>query len=180
MTYHIKPNGETGKCRAEYQCPYGNMSSHSEDTDKLRSMYENFMSNLDDNTKTAKFYFSTGEEVEAFTMGDCAHLAKSLAKKIEGQLIVISSEKEMDPNEEEPLWNHMAVKTKDGRILDVEGLWNEEDFIKKLSYGKAPVSLHKIDEKNFKNFEANWMNFDIKPTKTANKIIKHLKDFVQL
>lgn len=181
MLFHINPKtGEPGKCRARYKCPYGNELGHSDDPQALRKTYEDFMDDLQNDAKSVQFHFSTEDELDAFSNGDCAHLAKALAKKTGGSLVVLSDDEDFELNlRVDPglvLWDHMAVKLNDGRILDVNGLWREEDIVSKWSTPSSRQRLYQIEDRHFKDLEQWDLQFGVSPIKTSNKICKVLQD----
>lgn len=172
--------GEPGKCRARYQCPYGNESAHSKNPQELRKTFENFMENLQNTSKTVRFHFSTDSELDCFSNGDCAHLAKALARKTGGSLVVLSDDPDFELNlRVDPQlipWDHMAVRLKDGRILDVSGLWTEKDISKEWSGPRSKPRVFQIEEKHFIWLQEDVVQFDESPVKTSNKIFKILND----
>lgn len=181
MLFHINPKtGEPGKCRARYQCPYGNESAHSDDPQVLRKTYEDFMEDLQNSSKSVQFHFSPDSELDAFSNGDCAHLAKALARKTGGSLVVLSDDPDfefslrVDP--QLALWDHMAVRLKDGRILDVSGLWTAKDIATEWSSPRSSQRLYQIEEKHFDWLQEDGLQFGISPIKTSNKITKILQD----
>lgn len=181
LLFHINPKtGEPGKCRARYKCPYGNESAHSEDPQVLRKTYEEFMEDLQNRSKSVQFHFSTDSELDAFSNGDCAHLAKALARKTGGSLVVLSDDEDFERSlRVDPglaLWDHMAVRLNDGRILDVSGLWTEKEISKEWSWGDSQSRVFQIDAKYFNKLQEIELQFGISPIKTSNKITKILKD----
>lgn len=172
--------GEPGKCRARYKCPYGNESAHSNDPQELRKTYEDFMEDLHNSSKTVRFHFSTDSELDCFSNGDCAHLAKALARKTGGSLVVISDDPDFELNlrvdPQLTLWDHMAVRLSDGRIMDVSGLWTEQDIAKEWSGSKSKPRIFQIEEKHFNWLQEDGLQFDESPIKTSNKIVKILDD----
>lgn len=181
MLFHINPKtGEPGKCRARYQCPYGNESAHSDDPQELRKIYEDFMEDLQNSSKTVRFHFSTDSEQDSFSNGDCAHLAKALARKTGGSLVVLSDDPDFELNlRVDPqlvLWDHMAVRLKDGRILDVSGLWTEKEIAGEWSGPRSRSGVFQIEEKHFNWLQEDGLQFGESPIKTSNKIVRVLQD----
>jgi hypothetical protein len=138
------------------------------------------MQDLQNSSKSVQFHFSTDSELDAFSNGDCAHLAKALARKTGGSLVVLSDDADfefslrVDPGL--VLWDHMAVRLNDGRILDASGLWREEDIVKNWSTASSAQRLYQIEEKYFDWLQEDGVQFDESPIKTSNKIVRVLKD----
>lgn len=73
-------------------------------------------------TSVATEYFSFKPSlVEAYTTGDCWRMACEI--NIQSGLPIVA----LGPNE--TYWIHVANRLPDGRILDVLGMWEEEDFV---------------------------------------------------
>lgn len=58
-------------------------------------------------------------EVKAFTDGDCWELARQIHLVSGYTLVTLGSEEEASD------WYHAAVRLPDGRIVDIEGVWEE-------------------------------------------------------
>lgn len=73
--------------------------------------------------------FNFSDEVnEAFTCGDCWHLARTM-HLLAGYPVVTFNHFVYGPD----LWAHAANLLPDGRIVDIEGIWSEKDWRKKWS-----------------------------------------------
>lgn len=153
---------------------------HSDDPQALRKIYEDFMEDLQNSSKTVRFHFSTDSEQDAFSNGDCAHLAKALARKTGGSLVVLSDDPDFELNlrvdPQLACWDHMAVKLNDGRILDVSGIWTEKDIIQEWQSPRTRPKLFPIKEKHFKWLQEDGPYFEQSPVKTGNKIFKILEE----
>lgn len=88
-------------------------------------------------TATRFFNFPTLVQ-EAFTLGDCWHLAETIHTMTGHPIITASwteTVTEHDPitDEEEvwtyTSWSHVAVRLPDGRILDILGIWSEQEWL---------------------------------------------------
>lgn len=153
---------------------------HSDDPQVLRKTYEDFMQDLQNSSKSVRFHFSTDGELDSFSNGDCAHLAKALARKTGGSLVVLSDDPDFELNlRVDPqlvLWDHMAVRLKDGRILDASGLWTAKDIATEWSTASSMQRLYQIEEKHFDWLQEDGVQFEESPIKTSNKIVRVLQD----
>lgn len=59
--------------------------------------------------------------VEAFTRGDCVELAIALHNATGYTVVTVSGPEDWE-------FVHAAVRTLDGQILDIEGLWDEDSW----------------------------------------------------
>lgn len=63
------------------------------------------------------------EVVEAFTFGDCWALALAMTTRTGWSVVtLVSGEDPMD-------WYHCGVHTPEGTILDIQGEWDEQDWV---------------------------------------------------
>lgn len=65
----------------------------------------------------------TSEEIHAFTQGDCWELARTLGANHNLSVVIVSF----------PFMGlvHAGAKLPDGRIIDIEGIWTQEDWVKR-------------------------------------------------
>lgn len=61
---------------------------------------------------------------EAFTFGDCWHLAQTINRLSGYPVVTVQWE---EPHRS--LWCHAANRLPDGRIVDIEGIWEEEEWL---------------------------------------------------
>lgn len=144
-------------------------------------LYESYRDGLHDADKRSYFYFISDPESEAFTQGDCGHFARDLHKAtgypVNAVGIKIAGQKEIE-------WQHMTVKSPDGRFLDVTGL-QPESMLKKsweshlsLEPGEEIV-VQEVDESQIENYLGNaaghreYPNVDTEST--VKRVIKALK-----
>ncbi len=171
-SFHVHPaTGEPGRCRAHlHLCPYSSEDDHFDSKEAARAFYEDFADRMTDPSKSVDFHFVTGEEKSSFTEGDCGILARTIHRKT-GWPIVVAS---YAPSEslEDLDWDHMAVRTPDGRILDATGMSSEADF-RSLWRAKA---LIEITEKEWDTVHPWKQQFDSSPVKVANRILKALEN----
>jgi len=72
------------------------------------------------NPMTIKFHFPS-QVREAFTDGDCWVLAWEGANMYDLPIVTVSGN--------ESFWLHAANLLPDGRILDIEGIWEQQDWL---------------------------------------------------
>lgn len=181
--WHVNPsNGITGKCTAEYSCPFGGALGGHEDTKKAAAvMYEKYREGLYSSEHASYFYFISDDENEAFTSGDCGLLARELNKQ-SGYPIHAVGIRSKDTGE--VTWEHMTVKAND-RFLDVTGIQPESNL--KVAWGQhmelqpnEELVIEEIDEKEiearlgFPQGHRAYANSD--PAATASKIMKALTE----
>lgn len=75
------------------------------------------MKTLDLRPAVKNDYDMPPEAIEAFTCGDCWALAIAIAR--EAALPIVTCSVPGEPDE----WCHVAVQTPDGKILDIQGVW---------------------------------------------------------
>lgn len=169
-SFHIHPEtGEPGRCRARLHCcPYSTEDNHFGSREDARAFYEDFANRMTDPSRSVDFHFVTDEEKSSFTEGDCGILARVIHRKT-GWPIVVASYAPSDSLENLD-WDHMAVRTPDGRILDATGLSREDDF-RKIWKAKA---LTEISEKQWGTVHPWKQQFDSSPIKVTNRILKAL------
>lgn len=80
---------------------------------------------MTENKNTFQF---PAEVIEAFTFGDCWHLARTLTT-LTGYPVVAFHHFDFGKD----LWAHAANRLPDGRIVDIEGIWSEKDWIEQWS-----------------------------------------------
>lgn len=182
--WHVNPStGIAGKCSAEYSCPFGGALGGHEDTKKAASkLYEDYRDGLYSTDHASYFYFISDEENEMFTGGDCGLLARELNKKT-GDPVHAVGIRSKDTGEVE--WQHMTVKTSEGRFLDVTGIQPEANLIKAWTshielQPDEELVIEEIDEKEIesrlgkdpgkKSFERS------DPSATASKVLKALAE----
>ena len=68
------------------------------------------------------------EVIEAFTCGDCWALAIEIGRLSAWTVVTIAHKGEPDE------WRHVAVRTPEGMILDVQGAWELSEWGKFWSY----------------------------------------------
>lgn len=82
-----------------------------------------------DLTPTAKNDFDMSSEVvEAFTQGDCWALATEVARVSGWTMVTLSA------TDDKEAWCHVAVWTPDGHILDIQGVWNPDEWANYWEY----------------------------------------------
>lgn len=77
---------------------------------------------------------------EAFTYGDCWHLAKTI-NRLTGYPVVTAQWQELQGSG----WCHAANRLPDGRILDIEGVWLEEEWLWKWQ-AKNPATDMELEQ----------------------------------
>jgi len=65
------------------------------------------------------------DERTAFVSGDCGYLALALSKETGWNLVGLSH----PDAAAEDYWYHLAVQMPDGKILDINGAWTEDEFL---------------------------------------------------
>lgn len=130
--WHVNPDtGESGRCSAEHSCPFGGSFNGHQDTKKAAArMYEDFRGNLFEADGASYFYFLSDEDHEQFTSGDCGDLAAELHRRTGYPVVAMGSQWKNG----EILWDHVAVRAPDGRILDVTGIQPESGTIAAWHY----------------------------------------------
>ena len=75
------------------------------------------------------------KEIRAFTEGDCWRLAHALHELTGWEIVALSDadEYEVDANDlpEDSYWSHMVVRHPKGYLVDIEGIYSEEDILHK-------------------------------------------------
>lgn len=137
MRYHLKSDGNPGKCTAEKgKCPFGSENPHFSSEATARAFYEKKQTSsfltIDHMTGISTFnknqFNFDYEVVEAFTEGDCWRLAFSLHKKLGYQVFVITDEE--STNREDMYFGHMVVRNpSSGLFIDVNGEHTDEDLL---------------------------------------------------
>lgn len=84
------------------------------------------------------------EEVSAFTEGDCWELARLIALTAGYPIVTASSSLSHRD------WLHAANRLPDGRIVDIEGIWEEGVWLQVWS------SRHRLDEENDRAIAIDW------------------------
>lgn len=102
---------------------------------------------------THRFDFPA-DAVRAFTDGDCGYLAFEL-HRLTGFTPVTAS---MDYKHQ---WTHAAVLTPDGRVLDIEGVWDIHDWLDRWLEGHD----------GFEHFAAEWNSIAFMGT--VKKVMPH-------
>lgn len=118
--WHVRSDdGKVEKCSSPYNCPFGGYDNGHTKTMKaataLRDDYRNAIHDVDG---AAYFFFMSDDAAETFTQGGCAVLAKDISRSTGYPLVAVGireSSGEVD-------WVHAAVKSSDGRFLDVTGI----------------------------------------------------------
>ena len=64
------------------------------------------------------------EVQEAFTLGDCWLLAETIHKMTGYPIVTTQWEEPGDSN-----WSHAGIRLPDKRILDIIGIWSEEEWL---------------------------------------------------
>jgi len=141
--WHVNPDtGEAGKCVAEYSCPFGGSFNGHQDTKREASaMYEAYREGLLEPEGASYFYFLSDEEHEQFTQGDCGDLAAEL-HRLTGYPIVAMG---LRGKSGEVLWDHIAVRAPDGRILDVTGIQPQSGTVKAWGYDSESFEIETIE-----------------------------------
>lgn len=140
--WHVNPDtGEAGKCVAEYSCPFGGSFNGHQDTKREASaMYEAYREGLLEPEGASYFYFLSDEEHEQFTQGDCGDLAAEL-HRLTGYPIVAMG---LRGKNGEVLWDHIAVRAPDGRVLDVTGIQPQSGTVKAWHYDPKNFEIETI------------------------------------
>lgn len=182
--WHVNPaTGEPGKCSAAYSCPFGGeLGGHKGTKKDAAVLYESYRSGLHEPDKASYFYFISDEENEMFTWGDCGHLAREIHQKTGYPVNAIGIR---TPGQSEISWQHMNVKTPDGRFLDVTGIQPEANLKKawgshlELEPGEEIV-VEEVDEKRIEEYLGNTAGHKMypksDPAATASKVLGALKE----
>lgn len=181
--WHVNPEtGKPGRCKAAYACRFGGAESgHGDTMESASRLYEGFRDGLYDSNKSAHFYFMTDDEQTSFTEGDCGLLARELHFRTDYPVQAIGVKTHGKDRIE---WEHVAVKTPEGRYMDVTGIHPEDSFSKtwskrsKLSKNEEIV-FEEIPEKSIEAYlggdEDDQTFSDTDPKKAAAKILKAMK-----
>lgn len=179
VAWHVNPaTGEPGRCSAQYNCPFGGSFIGHESSKRAASkLYEDFRSGLFEPTGISHFYFLSDEEHEWFTQGDCGELASELHRLTGYPVVAVGIRgRTVDGT----MWDHIAVRAPDGRVIDVTGIQPEEETRKAWSSrGLYEVVLEEIPEKRIHSYlgstpgGSSFYGADPKPT--AKRIIAALK-----
>lgn len=114
--------------------------------------------------KTVPFNFP--EEIqEIFTTGDCWHLATTILRLSSFPIVTVEEE----TREGKSCWLHVANRLPDGRVLDIEGIWAENDW---LANWHDQLNIFYTNEDDFSLFSRNW-----KPEQWATEI-SHPRDLM--
>jgi len=176
--WHVNPRtGETGKCSAEYSCPFGGSFNGHQDTKREAArMYEQYREGLFESQGVSHFYFLSDEEHEWFTQGDCGNLAKELNRVTGYPIVAVGIRgKAIDGTS----WEHVAVRAPDGRILDVTGIQPSEETEKAWSsHGLYEVVFEEVEDHQVDTYLNRSSEDDFKeanPQRTAKRIVEALR-----
>jgi hypothetical protein len=113
--------------------------------------------------------FSFGDDaVEAFTTADCGYLAIAINAASGLPMVTIS-------DDEPDSWYHAGVRLPDGRILDIEGIWDPQDWMAHWDHvmggGGEDMQITEWDLPLFgaDMFERYFVNYD--PAEWAEQVL---------
>lgn len=140
---HVNPEtGEPGICGAEYSCPFGgSFNGHESSKRRASALYEGYRENLHEPNGASYFYFLSDEDHERYTSGECGDLAAELHRLTGYPLVAMGSRW----NDGRVLWDHIAVRAPDGRILDVTGIQPESGTVKAWGYDPESFEIETIE-----------------------------------
>lgn len=107
--------------------------------------------------ESTRFNFSV-EAQRAFTHGDCWHLAETIQTMTGLPLITAQWEETLTTyftraekweQVKNTYWSHVANRLPDGRIIDIDGIWLEEDWLKRWHVKSDTFSIDKEDRLMF-------------------------------
>lgn len=164
--YHINhKEGSVSQCRAHvHDCPFSQYDDHSDSKEEARAQYEQFLTDAADPKKSVRFIF-TQKEFDAFSNGDCDHLALEFHKKkgLDPVLVGKFYNGQWD-------WDHMASKLPDGRIIDIQGIWTREDFAR--NWNAEDSDIRDFDVADYSSLrDAGERQFEESPVRAVNKIV---------
>lgn len=107
-----------------------------------------------------KFSFDP-DVVQAFTEGDCAHLAIAV-KKLTGWDLIAHYDSSDFENADEMPWDHFAVILPSGEILDITGIHNEASFRQQWNlFGpRSFIAIINDEDIDKMEIEAKYFNED--------------------
>lgn len=177
--FHVNRKGEPGVCRARAQnCPFGSFDGHFSSEQDARIGYENFVESVVDKNKTVKFDMLVSSiERNSFTGG--IHFAKALAKD-SGLPIYFLGDKRLG----EDYWVRFVNKLPDGRFIDIEGVWTEEDLLKRWGNRGSdllPTDLIPIEPDDLRRAGVQLPEFtNVNPSKSVKKIKEFIPNWGEL
>ena len=121
------------------------------------------------------FHFS--EEVEnAFTTGDCWHLARTV-HLIAGYPIVTFQHFDYGQN----LWAHAGNRLPDGRIVDIEGVWPEQTWLEQWSHNvDADAETIYVQDWTLPLWDEELENcdFDLEYPEVSNDVQRYAREII--
>lgn len=127
--------------------------------------------------------FNADEESrEAFLLGDCAFLAQTLNKNFGYELVVVCENDNTIPHHERG-WQHFAVRNNAGLIIDIAGVWEEENF---LAYWEQEYEILEwrvlgITPELFSAYQEFPRSFpEVDVTEAAKFVAKKLEEFAEI
>lgn len=146
--WHVNPKtGDPGRCSAKISCPYGSMiDGHKATKEEASRIFEKFQATVSQPDGAAHFYFVSDEAHEQFTQGECGDLAAELHRLTDYPIVALGSQWD----EHSILWDHIAVRVPDGRILDVTGIQPENEAMLAWNYDpkRFRIGVISVDEIN--------------------------------
>lgn len=177
--WHVnRETGESGKCRAEYNCPFGgSFNGHQTTKREAVAMYGEYRADLFSSTGSSNFYFLSDEEHEFFSQGDCGVLAAELYRQTGYPVVAVGVREE---GFDGTSWQHVAVRAPDGRLLDVTGIRPESETAKAWKgFGDGEVFFKEIEPDKIDSYlgkEEGARAFGAAdPKVTAGKILEALR-----
>lgn len=138
--WHVNPEtGEPGKCSAVYSCPFGNEFGHASTKREASKLYEDFMSNLHDPEGASYFYFIGDDDHTRYTNGECGLLARAMHEQTGWPIVGLGPVS----GDESITVQHVAVRTPDGRLLDVTGVQPLSRAV--LVWGNTEIGHKELD-----------------------------------
>lgn len=178
MAWHINPDtGDVGKCGAIYSCPFSGESNHTRTKTEARKNYEDFSEAILDSEGDAYFFHISDRDSEAFTQGDCGIFADEL-HRVTGWPQVLIGDAGPDG-----MFEHIAVRAPDGRIVDVTGIQTEATIKQAwanhmgFSNGTKVVPLVGSWRKEFEYPEDFKGSSQVDPSPVVSRVLKMLESF---
>lgn len=126
---------------------------------------------------------STEEELIAFLDGDCGFLAAALHERFGYELVVVGDTNKRISHRKRP-WKHFGVRTGEGHLIDICGVWDDEDMFLEWwrgeddpdTFGVLPIRMK--DFPKYQDYERRFE--DVSLPETVERIAEQLEEFATL